>query len=272
MSINNISSGITASAILKQKPLAENSKDKAAQIDTNDILESSSSKTDFLKEKDMKKAIGIGAGVGAAIGGIAGGITAYNMSWNKIKATNTVQSVSLDWKEPDMKSENLGKIPADYYSPISWWHTSGGHGYQDVYRDNPVIGPDGKPQMHDMHQTYSNYGKPVVTWENQNIEEKKLTGFSEFVHEDYHYENEYKGKDANGEPIYERRKEVDGYEHDYSPTIQSTHLGTYQTPKVRFETGVNVGLNTTLGVLAGAGIGAIAGGLAGAAIQTAINK
>ena len=287
--MNSISSSavtnFTASSILSNAnsaKVAEQNQNATAELQTQDTLvksekEESSIKTFFKKKvgnpfkkmTDNEKSSAIkGAVIGGTVGGIAGGITAYNMSLNKIKATNEIQSVTLDWQEPNMIKENLGQIPSDYYS---WSPGPRPSGLENVTVQNPVI-ENGKPVMHDVTKTYSDYGKPVVTWQSHDIKHKTLEGYDEVITESTHTESQYIGTDAEGNKHYQDYEVVDGYWHTFHPDFGVEKLGTYQTPNVKFETGVNVGLNTTLGVLAGAGIGALAGGIAGAAIQHAIDK
>ncbi len=280
--MNSISSGITASSILKNTATtAPAAKENSASIDTNDTLQKSESskeltKADFVKMNDSsKKGAIIGASIGGVAGGLAGGIIAYNMSMNTVKANNDINSVSLDWQQPVMKSENLGSIPANYYQPANIFGVinaiQGNHGSVDVYRENPVM-QNGKPVMQDVSKTFTDYGTPVVSWDTKNIQQSKLAGHHESVYTDVHTEQIYEGKTADGREIYSTREEVKGYQHSFSPDIKNLTVGNYQVPKVKFETGVNVGLNTTLGVLAGAGVGALAGGIAGAAIAKAMNS
>lgn len=285
------SSGITASSILSGnmdlKPAGDVKKSDSASIPTEDVLvksekedvslkdklfKLSSDKNPFKKLTEQDKEYAVkGAVIGGVAGGVIGGIAAYNMSQNEIKATNDIQSVTLDWQEPVIKSENLGKIPASYYQHAGWWLNSGSQGFKDVYENNPVL-ENGKPVMQDVQKTYSDYGEPVVTWKDNKIVHKTLTGFSERVVTDTSTYREYEGTDSDGNAIYSTHTEVDGFWHYFSPDIHNTVVGNYQTPQVKFETGVNVGLNTALGVLAGAGIGALAGGVAGAAISHVMNK
>lgn len=274
--INGVSSNLTASSILKNTS-AQAPKDESANIDTKDSLVKSSDnqelkKADFLKmTPESKKGAIIGASVGGVVGGVVGGITAYNMSMNEVRANNDIQSVSLDWQEPKMQTENLGKIPADYYQPNSFIGLFTGNGHQSVYRDNPVM-QGGQPVMVDKSQTFSDYGTPVVSWNNNNVVKKELNGYQEYTRADVTTYERYEGTTSDGRPIYSTYEEVNGFHHSFSPNIKNLTVGTYQTPKVKFETGVNVGLNTTLGVLAGAGLGAAAGAFTGALISNAMNK
>ena len=290
--MNSISSmNFTASSILSGNSnlkVAEQNQNVNPELQTQDTLVKSEKEEPELKKGLFKKKVGNpfkklsdkltdkekdaalkGALIGGAVGGIAGGITAYNMSWNEIKATNEVNSITLDWQEPNMVKENLGKIPSNYYS----WSPYPSHHAEtvNVNRENPVM-VDGKPVMHDVTKTYTDYGKPQVTWKDHSIQQKYMDGYDERITEDTHTESQYLYTDSDGNKHYQDYEVVDGYWHSFSPTIGVNNVGSYQTPEVHFETGVNVGLNTTLGVLAGAGIGALAGGIAGAAIQHAMDK
>ncbi len=274
--MNGISSNITASAILKNTQ-AQNIKATSSELsaETADAFEKSSpakdfKKPDFLKLDEKAKDWAIkGAAIGGVAGGIAGGIVAYNMSMNTIKATNDFNTITLDWQEPVMQKEVLGEIPSDFYSSSRYsnW-ISYGHGTTDVTRDNPVM-QNGKPVMQNVSKEYANYGTPEVSWNTNNIEQKKLNGYSESIREDIETYQVYEGKDEDGNDVYSTHERVVGYDHDFYPDIERIKVGEFQTPKVRFETGVNITLNTALGVLAGAGIGALAGGIAGAAIAKA---
>ena len=285
--MNSISSmNFTASSILSNAnsaKVAEQNQNATSELQTQDTLVRSEKEEPELKKGLFQKKVGNpfkkmtdsekssalkGAVIGGTVGGIAGGITAYNMSLNKIKATNDIQSVTLDWQEPNMMKENLGQIPSDYYS---WSPGPSPSGLQNVTVQNPVI-ENGQPVMHDVTKTYSDYGKPVVTWQSHNINHKTLEGYDEVITEDTHTESQYIGTDEYGNEHYQDYEVVDGYWHTFHPDFGVEKLGTYQTPNVKFETGVNVGLNTTLGVLAGAGLGALTGGIAGAAIQHALDK
>lgn len=277
--MNNISSNITASSILSGKVQVPAAKQEN-QAPVEDKVEISSSKnqeekTHFLSVKDnegKKKAMLIGAGIGGVAGGVAGGLIGNNMAKEKIMANNDINSISLDWKEPAMQSENLGQIPANYYQPnnLFGW-VGGGNGMTSVIRQNPVM-ENGKPVMLDKSQTFTDYGKPVVEWKNKNIYTSTLNGYHSSITPDTSYETVYAGRDSNGNAIYVEREKIDGYYHNFSPNIQQTNVGTYQTPKVKFETGVSTGLYTTLGALAGAGVGALSGALTGAAIDHIMNK
>ena len=285
--MNSISSmNLTASSILSNvnsAKVAEQNQNATSEMQTQDTLVRSEKEEPELKKGLFKKKIGNpfkkmtdnekssalkGAVIGGTVGGIAGGITAYNMSLNKIKATNDIQSVTLDWQEPNMVNENLGQIPSDYYT---WSPYPEASGLRDVNVQNPVV-ENGKPVMHDVTKTYSDYGKPVVTWKSHDITHKTLEGFDERITESTHTESEYLYTDEYGNEHYQDYEVVDGYWHTFSPDFGFEKLGSYQTPNVKFETGVNVGLNTAIGVGIGAGIGALAGGIAGAAIQHAIDK
>ncbi len=285
------SSGLTAGSILSGmtdvRPKTDAGASQAPSVSTEDVLVKSEKedvafkRPSFLKTSESKNpfkkmseneihGMKVGAGIGAAVGGIAGGITAYNMSWNEIKATNEVNSVTLDWQEPVMRPENLGKIPSNYYS-YGYYGFGGSHGMKDVIRDNPVM-ENGKPVMQGVEKTFSDYGEPVVTWKDNSINQKTMTGFHETTTPDVTTYQVYEGTDSEGHAIYSTHEEINGYWHNFHPDIHTTKVGSYQTPVVKFETGVNVGLNTALGVLAGAGIGAVAGGLAGAAISHVTGK
>ena len=287
--MNSISSTITnftASSILSNAnsaKVAEQNQNATSELQTQDTLVKSEKEEPELKKGLFQKKVGNpfkkmtdsekssaikGAVIGGTVGGIAGGITAYNMSLNKIKATNDIQSVTLDWQEPNMMKENLGQIPSDYYS---WSPGPSPSGLQNVTVQNPVI-ENGQPVMHDVTKTYSDYGKPVVTWQSHDIKHKTLEGYDEVITEDTHTESQYIGTDEYGNEHYQDYEVVDGYWHTFHPDFGVEKLGSYQTPNVKFETGVNVGLNTAIGVGIGAGIGALAGGIAGAAIQHAIDK
>jgi hypothetical protein len=106
----------------------------------------------------VKAAIGgglIGAGIGTYVG----------LKSAEVEKGNS-QAATLKWQEPDMIRKDLGKIPQDYYAPNSWWFGYGWggdhvhfneHGQvengQAVYRDAPILKPDGTPQMHDVEKT-----------------------------------------------------------------------------------------------------------------------
>ncbi len=267
--MNSISSGITASSILKSaetKKTAE--KNDCAAINTKDTVEKASDsselkKSDFLKmSESTKKGAAIGASIGGVAGGIAGGIVAHNLSSAALKEKNEFNTVSVDWQQPEMQNEKLGNIPADFYNSSSKadWAKSGA-GTTDIYGNNPVQ-ENGAPLMKNISATYSDYGTPVVKWETKDISQEKLSGYSHSTSPDV---EQYQ---KNGS-TYERIK---GFEHKFQPNIESTKIGSYQVPNVSFKPAVNVTLNTALGVLAGAGIGALAGGIAGAAIAKAINN
>ena len=291
--MNSISSSIntlTASSILSNAnsaKVAEQNQNATSEMQTQDTLVKSEKEEPELKKGLFKKKVDNpfkklgdkltdrdkdaalkGALIGGAVGGVIGGITAYNMSWNEIKATNDVNSITLDWQEPNMVNENLGKIPSNYYS----WSPYPSHHAEtvNVNRENPVL-VDGKPVMHDVTKTYTDYGTPQVTWKDHSIQQKYMDGYDERITEDTHIESKYLYTDSDGNKHYQDYEVVDGYWHKFYPTIGVNNVGSYQSPEVHFETGVNVGLNTTLGVLAGAGIGAVTGGIAGAAIQHAMD-
>lgn len=291
--MNGISaSGLTASSILSgrtdiaPKAAASESASAAAVFTEDTVVKSekediSFKKPGFFKIDDSKNpfkklteedidAAKTGAFIGAAVGGIAGGVAAYNMSWNEIKSTNDVNSVTLDWQEPVMQKEVLGEMPADYYG-YSSWDLGHPHGTQDVVKNNPVL-EHGQPVMKDVSKTYSDYGTPVVSWKDNAISHKTMTGYHSSITPDVHTYETYEGTDSEGNAIYSTHQEIEGYWHSFYPDIKSDIVGSYKTPSVKFETGVNVGLNTALGVLAGAGLGAVTGGIAGAAISHAMNR
>lgn len=260
MVVNGVNSTITASSILRNINIDKVDGD-APSIDTRDALVKSEGsefkKTDFLKiDANTKKGSLIGAGAGAVGGGIAGGILAYNMSISKINAVD-LQSISVNWSEPVLKSENLGQIPANYYQTAGSPETQSG--FQDIYKNNPVMAGN-KPLMQEFSREYSGYGKPVLSWDKHDIMRAELNGY-----------HEAKFKDITVDNSNRRSQEtINGFEHRFNPMFTHTEIGTYKTPSVSFDTGVNTALNTTFGIVAGAGLGAIAGGLTGGIIANAI--
>ena len=274
MSINEIKlpQNLTASSILS-KSVETQKEPKETKIDTADKLElNADKKADFKKPSfpkmtpEVKEGARNGAIIGGIAGGIAGGITAYSISMHHVRATEPYQSVSLEWQEPIMEREFLGRIPSDYYSYSSTqW---GGPLTSPVYRYNPVQ-ENGKPVMQQTGDTFSGYGQPEITWKPNTTEQKVLTGYYESVSERSHTESVRVGTDSDGKAIYEDRKVIDGYDHSFSPTFKHYKLGVYHTPRVDFKTQINVGANTLIGIAGGIGLGALTGAIIGGAVAHA---
>lgn len=290
--MNSINSGFTASSILKGIETKVKPEEESVTVETKDsVAKSEYNNLDFKKislpklSENVKSGILSGALIGGGVGALAGGITAYNMAWSEIKATVPLQSIDLSWQEPDLVRENIGSIPSDYYNNSSSYWASlprGGVSNTPVYENQPIL-VDGKPKMHEINKTYTDYGTPAVEWKSNNINEKTLMGYRERVVEDYHYEQVFDhyttvsdGTDSDGNTIYRQEavyrdvKVTDGYWHKFSPDIEYTKWGQYETPSVKFDHGgIDVGLRTLAGIGIGAGIGALAGAVAGGAIAYA---
>lgn len=271
--MNSITSGgLTASSILtgKNAAAARPPQENAAAQDTVDIEtgKTGEKKKHFLSFKDnpgKQDAMKAGAAIGGIAGGIGGAILGSKMAQAKIEATNELNSVSLNWREPITQKENLGEIPSDFYSSWSSSLTLV-KGSEPVYKNVPVM-ENGQPLMQDKSQTFTDYGEPVVSWNQKYINTTTLTGFNHRVIEDTETIQVYEGKDSDGNDVYSEKEIVVGYYHKFDPKFAGTLVGEYQTPSVNFETGVNTGLYVGLGALAGAGIGALTGALTGAAVD-----
>ena len=279
MNINplKLTPNITAQSIISKTQETANS----SNINTTDSIETSSEKKldfkkpsliDFYKNLDenTKYGLHIGAGFGAAAGGVTGGILAYNMSMNKIQATNTDQTITVNWQEPVIKSQDIGSTPESFFQPTNSPSIATNE-YVTVYKNNPVM-ENGTPLMQEKTKTFTGLGTPVVKWEKHEIVEEKMSGFIESTRPEIDTKREYTGKDWKGFDNYKTTDSKLGEHHIYTPTITYSTVGEYQTPKVKFDTGVNVGLNTAFGALLGAGAGALVGGIAGAAIARAISE
>jgi hypothetical protein len=131
--------------------------DKFKNFVTGNITGTQKAGSDADSDFTVKAAIGgglIGAGIGTYVG----------LKSAELEKTNA-QSATLHWQEPDLVRKDLGQIPHDYYAPNTWWFGFGWgdhvnyneHGQvadgQTVYRDAPILKPDGTPQMHDVEKT-----------------------------------------------------------------------------------------------------------------------
>ncbi len=104
---------------------------------------------------------------------------------------------------------------------------------------------------------------PQVEWRTHDITDPKLKGFTHYVVEDGHYEEEYIGTDSEGNPEYRERYVIDGYWHHYSSNIEYTKVGEYKTPHFKHTgkwTPLSGGL---LGLIGGIAIGGIMGFITG---------
>ncbi|WP_167816223.1 hypothetical protein [Methanocorpusculum sp. GPch4] len=85
----------------------------------------------------------VGAGAGAVLGAVAGG---------REMAAQEVHSRT--WSVPVTEHRYLGEIPSDHYDFFYPWHDDWSHGSSPVYREAPVLGRDGTPQMQNVSDTF----------------------------------------------------------------------------------------------------------------------
>jgi hypothetical protein len=213
-----------------------------------------------------------GAVVGGVIGGALGGVIAYNSAMSEVRKL-PVQEVTLEWDKPVMQDKKIGQMPADYYEPNNVFGWFRENHLVDVVRPAPVIEPaTGKPAMQHVEKTWNEHGKPVVRWQEKQIGDPYLRGYHESRWEDSHTETVKVGTDRDGNPIYEERTRIDGWQHRFSADVSEKSVGTYKEPRVEYETGVSVGLRTAIGVLAGVGAGALVGAVAASAVKKALAR
>jgi hypothetical protein len=263
--MNGINSGLTASDILrsaagvktgdiKEQPVSE-PQDTLVKAEQGDAK-----KLDFIKiDEKTKQAMIKGAIVGGASGAAIGGIAGYASAWYEIKTTVPENSITINWQEPKMQNERIGKIPRDYESSssiLSDWHVKQ---TRNIDHKNPEIKND-EVVLYEQSKTYTGHGELDVTWKEHDIENTKLKGWG--YHKTRHTEK-------NDFGLMDDTK----YKYSFYPEYDVQKVGEYKTPKVKFDNGgINVGLRTFAGAGIGLGVGAFAGAIAGAIIENAGQK
>jgi hypothetical protein len=208
------------------------------------------------------EALGWTAG-GAAAGGAIGTLVGLSIAGADVHS-KPINSVTESWREPTTKDSVIGKIPEDQYYHSRYAAEGPDLEPTDpVHEQVPTFGPNGLPVYHNVTQTFTHHGLPVVTTNHNILTMPTLTGSTFNVHEDTHRETYDTGKDSDGHETTSTREVTDGYWTRFDPTIKQqpvqTPDNTYDTKSVKFETGVNVGKMALNGFLYGAGLGAAAG-------------
>ncbi len=204
---------------------------------------------------------------GTVVGGIIGGVVSYNSAMGEVRQ-QPVNTVTRDWDQPVMREKQIGEIPNNYYEPNNVFGFFHNNTFKPVVENAPVVGADGKPRMEHVEKTWTEHGQPIVREEIRNIKDPVLRGYHENRWEDSH--DVVVGRDQNGNDIIQR--EINGWNHNFSPNVEYRTIGTYKVPDVHFETGVNVAGRTVVGILVGMGAGATAAALAGAGIEKVMQK
>lgn len=204
----------------------------------------------------------VGAGIGAGIGALVGRSRAISDYETSIEPTR----VELSWQEPVMESQVLGQIPRDESVRPSLLNHLGFDSKPrginsekvDVVRTNPALNEDGQPVMSDVTQVFEGYGEADVEWLTNRVTRLDLKGYDRDVTS--RYEGQWSCR-RNWFPPED--KNVVEWCVDYDPKISKSQVGTYSSPKVKFERpdAVNskIARATLNGALKGAGIGLATG-------------
>jgi hypothetical protein len=173
------------------------------------------------------KTASIGGGAGLAIGAGIGMIAAQN-EISKVP----VESVTHDYRIPVTRSEELGLIPSDRYTPTPGWRngyslrwnfpsSDRGVPIEGVYRDNPVYGTNGEPRMQVTSETFSGHGRPVTEWVEKPIKHHTMNGYNHNVIPDIEevYDHTEYWTESEAYTVYETETEyyqncVDSYDSD----------------------------------------------------------
>lgn len=108
------------------------------------------------KRQELHQTAGLLALGGAAVGVVGGGVLGH-VSGVIEQAQKEVHT--RDWMGPVLQNQRIGQIPSDYYEHNIGLGLPGlgigfGRGSQGVYRDVPVYGTDGTPQLQRVQHTF----------------------------------------------------------------------------------------------------------------------
>lgn len=226
------------------------------------------------------------AAAGAALGTVAGATTGYLQARSEIEKI-PVDQVTVSWREPITEDVTLGSIPKDQYfrfrgsSSACWGSRLSHRSYtpdltpsETVVRPVPILGADGNPQYRQVTETFEGRGASTVHVDQHEASIPRLDPvkpFHQIVEEDRRSATCSAGNDSDGNPQTRSVRYVRGVDVLFRPNVQETPVAGedrfYETRRVTFDHGVDVGAKVLRGALIGAGIGTVIGLVAETARQ-----
>lgn len=228
----------------------------ASRKEGKDYLGGSAPRNSNVSRDDAQiKRIGTLAGAGAGAGAVLGAAVGGAMAAHEISKV-PLQSVTVDFRAPSLRGEQIGMIPADDYVPtpgwvngmsMSWGYPSRDNGVPTVpvMRNNPLYHSDNAtPRLNPTSQTFTGRGTPTTTWQNNEIRHHSMNSYSRSVipHTESVYDHTRRWTEQESYTVYESQSEsyqdcVSSYNSDGS-TGQDCHTAyrTVQVPRTEYRT------------------------------------
>ncbi|MHB2015550.1 MAG: hypothetical protein ACYCW6_01250 [Candidatus Xenobia bacterium] len=241
------------------------------------FFKADAAKEEFVAREDSNNnAMIVGAAVGGGVGALTGGVLGYHSAQADINKLPVNSTPELHWQTPQEHTVSIGRIPNDYYTPNNVWGAIGTqNGTHEVTANAPVTNPDGSVVMDQHSQAFTAHGHPIVNWQSNPIQQPYLPRGNEFTTQqftDSHTVQDQPYTDQQGVVHQPSHEVVDGTWTRYYPNTEYRQIGSYQTPDVRWDTGVSTGTRTFVGILLGSVTGAVGGALAGVAVKKFTEK